>query len=500
MKSINKTHEVIRLVKTLSGPEKRYFKLYCKKQAGQKVYLDLFEIISQQSSENPEKIKKKFCRKHPEKSFENNAHYLLKIITDALVDIGIGNDKWYQQYQSIMRSKILFERSLTKEGYKEIKKAQQLAEEIQDNLTLFQSYRLELNHLSKFGFENMEEKDLVEIQMKSKNHLRQLHLLQEHSSLYETLRLRLIKSGRSFSKSDTDKLNDLLISELSLITRGSQQNFESQKIHLLFQSFFLTHTGQFKSALKSFRELNNLFEDNIHLWSFPPFDYLFTLEGILDNLRTIGFYDEIYFYLDKLENLLKNKYPDYFKTIASQTIYIYKLHLLINFSTISEAIQFANSIPPELLENEFLVGYEERTELMFYIGLVYFSNGELNKAHKQMAKITAFGKVKEASSAFKVAWLTHILIHYELDNLDFLDYEIRSYKRAFANIGKTLKIENLIFKTIRHDPKRKNFASNLKLWSKIENSLEEVNQNSYEMQLLKYYDFGSWIKNKLNQE
>jgi hypothetical protein len=493
-----KKNEVIRLVRTLSSPEKRYFKLYCSKQSGPKEYLDLFEIIcKQQLSDDLEKIESSFNRKYPGKSYENTAQYLLKVITDALVQIGIGNDKWFQQYHSLMRSKILFERSLSKEGYKEIKKAQQLADELQDRLVQFQSHRLGLNYLSESGFGKMEEKDLVELQTKTKNNLRQLHLLQEHSSLYELLRFRLTRSGRSFSREDTEKLNDLLISELSLITRGNQVSFESQKNHLLFQSFFLIHTGQFRSSLKSFSELIRLFEGNKSLWSFPPYDYLFTLEGILDNLRTIGHLEEMGFYIQKIEDLVEQKYPDYFHAIASKTIYIYRLHLLLNTSRCNHALQLIKAIPSALLNNGSVVDYEKRTELLFYIGLTHFYNRDFQKAHKQMGKITIMGKVKENSGAFKVSWLTHLLIHYELDNMTFLEYEIRSYKRAFSNPGKGLKIENLIFKLIKHNPKRKNKASNLKLWKKMEKDIAEISQNSFEKQLLKYYGFDSWIKSKM---
>ena len=493
-----KKSALLKLVKTLSGPEKRYFKLYCKKQSGQSEYLDLFQIISKQpSAEGPEQVASIFHTKHPGKSYENTAQYLFKVITDSLVQIGIANDKWFQQYHSLMRSKILFERSLPKEGYKAIKKTQQLAGELQDSVVLFQSHRIELNYFSESGFANMEEKDLVELQMKTKNHLRQLHLLQEHSSLYEVLRFRLIRSGRSFSREDTEKLNDLLISELSLITRGNQQNFESQKNHLLFQSFFLIHTGQYTPSLKSFSELNRLFEDNKSLWSFPPYDYLFTLEGVLDNLRTIGYFGEMGYYIQKVETLLEQKYPEYFHTIASQTVYIYKLHLLHHTAESSQALQLAKNIPAVLLNKESVSAYEKRTELILYTGLAYFYHGHFQRASKQLSKITALEKTRGTSNVYKAAWLIYMMIHYELDNLDFLEYEIRSYQRTFSKRGKALKTEALLFRMIRFDPKRKNKASKQRLLNKISPILQEISQNNFEKQILKYYDFPGWMQKKL---
>lgn len=492
--------EIIQLVKSLSGSEKRHLKLNCKKQSGSKDYLDLFNIINHQSKVGtPRSVVLQFNEMHPGKSFENTAQYLMKIITDTLLQSGVVNDKWFQQHYSLMRSKVLFERSIFQEGYKELKKAQMLATEIQDNSILFITYRNELNYFSEIGFTQMSEQDLVETQMKTKSILRNLHQIQEHSSLLELLRYRLIHSGKSLSNNDKMELNDLLISELSIATRGAMPNFEIQKIHLLFQSFFLIHIGDYKSSLKSFNELNSLFESNEAMWNFPPYEYLYTLEGILDSLRTINYYNEMEFFINKVEKLSEQKFPDYFQIIARQIIYIYKLNILINKSEPSKAIQLSESIPLFLVKQENLVDYERRTELLFYIGLAYFNIKNFQKAHRHMSNITAIGKVNDNSCVYKASKLLHILIHYELDNSSFLDYQIRSYKRVVKKIGNALRVELLVLKVIKYDPKRKSKIKNLTTWKKIYISIVEINQSNYEKQILKYYNFNSWIESKLVQ-
>ena len=62
-------NELIRLIKSLSGSEKRNFKLYTKKQAGPKDYLDLFDIINQTLlNDEGQSIEMQFKEKHPKKS------------------------------------------------------------------------------------------------------------------------------------------------------------------------------------------------------------------------------------------------------------------------------------------------------------------------------------------------------------------------------------------------------------------------------------------------
>lgn len=490
-------NEIIQLLKSLSGPEKRNFKLYCKKQEGKKDYLDLFEMINKAPLGcEAEYIEAEFKNKFPNKSLESTANYLFKLTTDSLVQIRVSHDKWFQQYQSLMRSKVLFERSLTLEGYKEIKRAQKISEDLQDNLLLYHTCRLELNLWTDRNFSGIDEEGLVHAQMKAKNQLRLLYQIQEQSSLYESLKHRLLYTGRSLSDVDKAKLNDLMISEISLSTRGSKTNFESQKLHLLFQSFFFITIGDYKSSLKSFNELNNLFENNEPSWNFPPYDYLSALEGILDSLRTIKYFNEMEHFIHKIEKLADKKYPDYFQLLALQLSYIFKINVLISKDEPIMAIKLITTIPDELLQKANLVDYEKLTELLFYAGLAYFRNKNYQKANKYISILLSIGKVNNNSTICKASKLIHLIIHYELNNMVYLNYEIRSYKRTFNKGKKELKIESLIIKIIKLDPKRKSKPRNQNDWKKISKVIDEIDIDKYEKQVLKYFDFTTWIKEK----
>jgi len=63
----------------------------------------------------------------------------------------------------------------------------------------------------------------------------------------------------------------------------TKKTFTSQKLHLLFQSFFLIDIGDYHSAVKSLFKLNELFEKNKRFWAHSPFDYLSALNGIIDS-------------------------------------------------------------------------------------------------------------------------------------------------------------------------------------------------------------------------
>jgi hypothetical protein len=487
---------IIRLVKSLSSAEKRHFKLSSRKQSGNKDYLTLFEIIDDSKLIDLPTLEKKFQLQCTGASLENAAKYLLKVLTDSLIQSRTEKDSVFQQHHNLMRVNILFERSLLDEGHKELKRVQQQAAASQNHFIQYLTYRYELDYLSDQHFPDLTDKGLLEIQMKARHTLKSMHKIHEHHSLFELLKHRLVNAGKTLSEDDKKHLNDLLLSELSLITGKVDYNFESQKLHLLFQSFFFTHINDYKSALKIFQELNGLFESNPAMWKNPPLDYLSCLEGILDSLRTIRHFDTMTFYINKLRSLTGPEQSEYFNFIAAKTIWIYQLNILTGMGQFKAAAQLAQDIDPALLKEGNIIDYEKQSELLFYLGLSYFGTQQWDKANKYINRIILMGKINYHSPVYKAARLLNILIHYEQHDLEYLPYEIRSYKRSFQYKGQLLKIEKLLFKIISIHPNGNGFAKNQIFWKKVKPAIGPIEADKYELQLQKYFDFLAWIKAK----
>lgn len=114
---------VIRLIRTMSSAEKRYFRLSCKKQHGEKDYLYLFDMIDREKQIDIPTLEKRFRERRPGSSLENTAQYLFRIITDDLIRIKTVNNNFFQQFHHILQARLLFDRSLPDEAHKVLKKS-----------------------------------------------------------------------------------------------------------------------------------------------------------------------------------------------------------------------------------------------------------------------------------------------------------------------------------------------------------------------------------------
>lgn len=488
--------ELEKLIKSLSAAEKKHFQLHCAKLKGPNDYVRLFNLATDKDNGDDKSWEQRFKEEHPSKSFDNTAGYLYKVLTDVLVQIRIEQDTWYLQHQSLMKARLCFERSIPNRAHKELQKAFKLASGSQNHLVAYQASRMELTALADISFPNITEQQLVDRQMKAKHTLQSLRQLHEHYSLYELLSHRLTKGALTVGGSSDKKINDLILSELSLTTRGSQHQFEPQKLHLLFQSFFFIHTGEYRSALRIFNQLNKLIEANEPMWDYPPYDYLSALDGILDSLRSIGFYREMAHFINKTVALSERAYPDHFGSLATLTSLAYRLSMHLGMGDLREALLVLDKRNREPHHTAITESHEKQLEYLYFEGLTYFLSRQWNKANKCLNRLFAAAKQNAQLPVYRAGRLLQILLCYEQDDMEYLEYEIRSYKRAFSKFGKAYKTEKLIFNTIAADPKRRGNTWKATAHRKMTGKLEGIRNEKKELQLLKFFDYGKWMLRK----
>lgn len=489
----------IHLVKSLSGPEKRYFKLHTRQQNGNKDYLDLFAIIDKTASGDAAAVKQKFKRAHPAASLNNTARYLVNVLTDCLIQSRIEKDPFFGLLQDIMRVKVLQERSLPEESHEQLKKVRQAAQHSQQHLIEYLTYRDELNYFSDTNFSGINDRVLIEKQMKAKDILKNVSHIHDHYSLFELMKYRIVHSGKIASENDRKQLNDLMLSEMTLVAGKSKNSFAAQKLHLLFQSFFFTDVGDYQSAFKTFHSLNKLFEQNGKLLEHPPLDYLSALSGILDTLHALENYTEITFYLDRLQQLDQSAYPEYFRYQVRKIIAVYQLAILAGQKQFPEAVAFCRAAESSLLKAYTMVNEEKQWELYFYYSLAYFGKGELKKAHHYIGEIMRMLKAYPQLPVCKAIRLLNIIIYYEKGDTDYLEYEIRSYKRFFGQQQSLLRSEALLLKLIQTYPDRKRKQLPAQQHKKFLQEASALQQDRYERQLLKYFDFMEWVRERVGQ-
>ena len=489
-----KSESLIHLINNLTKQEKKEFSLYISNKP-EKDYIFLFRLIDDKKISDPEELKMSFLAAKPTSSFNTVVIYLFDLLIDILTRLRTEQDSYYLLFNELLHARVLYEKSMYQECFQVLKKVKEKAVYYENHFALLVAQRLELNYLLTLDFEDMDEQKLLNKQYKMNNTLKSIRQLNEQSSLYELLKYRMINRGASRSLEETQKLDDLVTSEISIVASAGVENFEIKKNHQLFQANYFITVGDYKAAFNSFVELNKLFEENSHLWNNPPVYYLMTVEGMLESLRIMHNYEGMNYFIEKLTKL--SSPSSSFQLNVTYVIFIYRLFSFIDAGDFDKAGMWIAEHQASLIDKMLLLKEQQQAEMSLYIALIHLGNGEYRKARKRLSATIGRGHLYSLP-LFRTIRIVNVMIHYELGDVDYIQSEIRSIKREMSkNKGYNLKVESFLLKFLNYSFADTNRKKRAQIWESMAEEVHALYADKYETQILRKFDFVAWVEAKI---
>ncbi len=492
-----KSEALIFLVNSMTRPEKKAFTISAQWTKVIPAYVSLFNTISGNRSINADLLREKFLLENKEASFDTTVKYLYKILLDTLLDLRKEQDSYYQLFNSIMKARILFEKSLFEECFDLLSKVIEDSKKLENYYALLLASRLELEYLLALNFPLVDEKTLLNKHHKINEILNFIRKINQQSSLYELLKHRVVYNGNVRSQEQKMMLNDLVVSEMSILASSNLENFEINKLHQLFQANYLISVGDYKSALRSYIELNSLFEKNKHLWHNPPIYYLLNLEGVLDSLRSIGNYEGMEYFIDQLKKIESPSVN--FNANVNCLIFLYELFPKLDQGDFISSATHMGNYADTLYNKMNLLSLTRQAELSLYAALIFFGNKDYKKAHKFLSMIILKGKNYFYLPFYRTIRLVDLMILNEMGDFDLISYKTRSIKREMKDIDKGYQIEKVMLGFVNKEDLPMTSKKRNILWEKISVELESFSHDIFEQQVLRLFDFTAWIESKIRK-
>lgn len=458
--------------------------------------MDLYDIIDREKYPSYNSITDIFYKKYPDSSLHANVKYLFELILQVIVDLNNKKNKEYELYNSYLKTKVLRERSLHDDYLSLIQEIKQNATEIGEYNLLLTLQREELKCDDLDSFYHLNEDDLFKKVEHINDNLKVIRQINEQAYLYEMLRFKIAKQ-KSMEVNKSYVYNDLLISEITLVSNLKNEVFEINRQHQLFQASYFISIGSYKSALNSFSELNKLYMENEKLWSNNPTHYVTVLEGILESLNRMKLFNDMPIYKEQL-------------------LLIAQKHSHVDFVLEVNAIDFLYSVFPNIYNKEYkqclklidqyqdiliskLLSLSPRLFLSVTICLsgIYLANKELIKAKKALAPIISNNTYSNLKT-FKSVQLLNLIIYYELEDIDYVEATIRSIKRKNKKTNKGTQIEKLLFLYLETEWKILSKEKKNTLKENLRTRITDTKFSIEDLLLIRVFDFSKWILFKLS--
>ncbi|MDQ3291862.1 MAG: hypothetical protein M3Q05_11300, partial [Bacteroidota bacterium] len=290
------------LVHSLSKAEKRYFKLFCDLQTGNKIYFTLYQLLDKKDF-SPEEIMRIMSEKYPEAVIETARKHLYRMLMKSLRSFESDKAIENRLMQRIQDIKILFNKGLLEMCFGELERAMELALKYEKFSYYLILARLELQYLTLLEFPDTDENALITKQEKINQVLNQEQWINRHFTLDEILLHRYLHNGPVRCQQEINKLNDLLLEEFQVVSNKHHNSVLSKKLHLHFQSTYFLMTGNPQESLHLFYQSLTLFKEHPHLQLDSPLYYIFLITGILTNLHSMRQHREMPYFIDCLRNM-----------------------------------------------------------------------------------------------------------------------------------------------------------------------------------------------------
>lgn len=480
------------LIKSLKKSEKRSFKLFINKQTKIKeisTYTKLFDTIDKQEIYNEQAIIQKLC--FAQRKLACTKHLLYELILKSLRYLHSEQNTDFKLRALLDKVEILYNRALYLQSHKMLTKAKKIAtnEEKYTYMPEIMRWAKKLFSHTRQGFRSGDASTFFEDCRKITTKVNQELGLTELLNSIKLIKQYSYTCSTSQEKTQLDKIIThplLTISPEGFTFKGQLAYYE---IHSLYY-YLLKNNHQ---AYFYYQKLMTLWENNPIRASDFSEEYR---QSIFDFLMMALITQQSLEYPVWFEKLHKIPAKHAQEETLSMTLYT-TLELSYNL------YQNSSIEPEHIIEKEstqYLLNLDTTSQclLAYHASFNCFLQGTSQKALSSINCL--LGSVCKTLPLKQQGFIRilELILHYELDNLDFIDHLYRSIYRFLHKTTTDTSFEFMVIKHIRKLYNASDKAGKYYILQAFEQTLTGIPWQKVPWQIHEYNVLLAWIRSKLS--
>lgn len=492
------SNELFDLIKSLNKSEKRFFKLSSSLQSGDKNYLKIFDFIDAHDEYDEEVMRDFFKEERFIKHLPSEKNHLYKLILKSLRGYYADNSVNSILKEEIKNVEILYKKALFKECKKFLKRAKAMAQEHEKFYYWFELISWEKSLIEEDYEQGVFTENLDALIQEELDVIAKLRNLAEYQMIYSRINY-IFRSGGFATKPEDLAGVDEIANHHLIVGKNTALSSRAASICYYIQGLCNATKRDFETALVKFRRTKEILDNNQHLKPDLSKRYVKTLHNlILCHLNRKEF-EQAQFYISELHDLNDQKGFSSFDIKVKIFTTVYTSQIALSYSTGN----FQVSLP---MVDEMIQGIEDYGDKLpkeqiilfnYHIAYVFFGSGLYRDALKWINKIINDNEQELRQDIYGYARIFNLIVHYEMENYDLLEYLFKSTARMIKKNARTEKVELAIIATLKKLIKQsgKQRKQTLLLFQEELNELlKEESQNA----ILQYFNILAWVKSKID--
>ena len=496
MKPSNELHN---LIKSLSKSEKRFFKLNSSLQSGDKNYLKIFDFIEGQKKYDEESLKAAFNNEIFIKHLPSEKNHLYKLILKSLRSYYSDQTISSQLKQEIKNVEILYRKALFKECNKFVNRAKKVAEEHEKFYYQFELLNWEKRLLEEAYESGIFTRNLDELIVEEQDVVDKLRNLAEYHVLYS--RINYIFRSGGFTRNEAERAFVEEIEDYHLIKgKNTAISTRATTICYYIKGVCSASKRDYENALQFFQKTKSVMELKPKIKNDLQQRYIATLNFMM--LCYIDLYDfkNAEATVNEIKQLEGKKAFSAIDTkvrIFTSTN-IGELQLYNRKGEFEKSLQLIPAIEEGLNLYEEKINKEKQLLFTYNIAYAYFGVGDFKVALKYINIVLNDNEKQLRQDIYSFSRIFNLIIHFELENHDFMEYDLKSTARFLNKQPKDYQVERLLISNIKMLAKGESQAQQLKIFTAFHVKLVELLKDDRENVILEYFDILAWVESKIN--
>lgn len=461
--------------------------------AGDKKYLQLFDALDGMDEYDEEKVLKKFRKdKAFEKQYAYNKNYLYNNILNALAYFHKGMDA--ELSSLVLQVQILLEKNLFFQAKKMLRKVKEKVKAQEKFEELLKLLHFEIEILKRTENLKLLRESLRQVEIEEQITLEKIANLLVYKRL-ESKVFMLMKVAHYSRKDEEDILYKEICSAKEMESEFEAQSIKAKVLYNYVHMCKATYEGSDPEALKHTERAVEVMEANEPILKCDLSRYIRLLASVARYKFTMEGFEVATKLLLKVKAVqAKTSYERVLRFNTFHTVFL-AMHNDVG-KQLPES--FMGELHKELKALSGNVVPSVRLWVCFETSKYYLLHGDYSESLKWMNDFLNHPRGSIRTDLQAMARLVNLIIHYELGNLDLIEYKLKSTYRFIYKQEILHKFERRVLSFFR---KAINITDRDELKAELlafRDDLDTIFEDQKERMVFYYFHMYAWVDSKLN--
>jgi hypothetical protein len=485
-------HQLFPLIKSLTRSEKRYFRLLAQQQNESSAkYMQLFDWI-----ENRKQLGTITFIKASQLS--NMKAHLMQKILQALRQYESSKNSDIHIHEMIDYVQLLYNRGLFKQAFDILGKAYKKVAKtgnLELKLELLKWEKSLLNQTVGSSYSQDVQRVISEVEDANSK----INLINKFTNLAVKLNAIYVKSGYIRNDQHFLEVEGLFYEGLPKHEESELSIHEKLSLYRLYVNYYYFIEDMdlgYEYALKWLQ----IYDKHPDLKQSQLNDYLNAVNQVMIAEYKLFLYQNFLQTRERLHRLneqMQNSVNENIRNRLVKYVYVLEFNRIFMLGKFNLGVKLLKRLSPDL--EEFIQRSDEHSRIiLFYkIACLYFGNSQYHKALEWLNRVQQDEKADLREDIHSFARILSLIAHYELGNMEVIDYYIRSTYRFLLKKGELHLFQKHLLRFLRKLAGEFREEELIPEFKKLLKNLEPLQNIRYEKRSFIYFDIIAWLESKI---